>query len=174
MRNGILLAIAGAVFVAGCGNQTAKAPTPATTTQLKTPYHIEFDTKPAKPNPAGVALPAIHYLANPQAMQRRAALVVRIDSPAAKSDKPGSRLLVGPAVDLPGTGGTLPESYMNLADQQLAKALATACMNGPIKISVALVRSSIKPGPSDAEVDAKRLSDWVPDEVVFKNPHPKC
>lgn len=174
MRNGFLLAIAGAVFVAGCGNQAAKAPTPAKTTQLAVPYHIEFDTKPTKPNPVGVALPVVHYLANPRAMEKRAALVVRIDSPSGKNDKPGSRLLVGPAVDLPGTGGTLPESYMNLADQQLAAALAAACVNGPVKISVALVRSSIRPSPSDADVDAKRLSDWVPGEVVFKNPHPKC
>jgi len=44
-----------------------------------------------------------------------------------------------------------------------------------MKISVALVRSSLTSShPSDAELDAKRMSDWLPIEVVFKNPHPRC
>ena len=174
MRNSIVLAIAAAAFAAGCGNPAGKAPAPVTTAQLKTPYHLEFDTKPAKPNPTGVALAAISYVANPRALERRAALVVRVDTPGAKDDKPGKRRIVLAAIDIPGSGATLPESYMNQADEQLAKLLGEACMKGTIKISVALVRSSIKPSPSDAEIDAKRLSDWVPSEVVFKNPHPKC
>jgi hypothetical protein len=47
-------------------------------------------------------------------------------------------------------------------------------MKGKIKITVALARSSLQSTAEDAEVDAKRLSDWLPVEVVFKNPHPKC
>jgi hypothetical protein len=39
---------------------------------------------------------------------------------------------------------------------------------------VALARSSLSPNAADSEVDEKRLSDWLPIEVVFKNPHPKC
>jgi hypothetical protein len=43
-----------------------------------------------------------------------------------------------------------------------------------VKVKVALVRSSIKPDADDAEIDAKRLSEWVPTDVDFKNPHSKC
>jgi hypothetical protein len=43
-----------------------------------------------------------------------------------------------------------------------------------VKVSLALARSSIKPVPDDAEVDAKRLSDWAPFEVVVKKTHLKC
>jgi hypothetical protein len=39
---------------------------------------------------------------------------------------------------------------------------------------VAIARSSLNPQADDAEVDAKRLSDWLPIEVVYKNPHPAC
>ena len=43
-----------------------------------------------------------------------------------------------------------------------------------IKVTVVLVRSSITPSADDAEINAKRLSDGLPIELVFKNPHPKC
>jgi hypothetical protein len=41
-------------------------------------------------------------------------------------------------------------------------------------MSLTLARSSVKPQADEAEVDAKRLSDWVPFEAVFKKPHSKC
>ena len=65
---------------------------------------------------------------------------------------------------------------MDQADVKLGKLLAGYCYKGTVKVSLVLVRSSIKPEPNDAEIDAKRLSDWLPVEVVFKNPnlHPKC
>ena len=47
-------------------------------------------------------------------------------------------------------------------------------MKGTVHVKVVLVRSSIKPDADDAEINGKRLSDWLPIEVVFKNPHPKC
>jgi hypothetical protein len=37
-----------------------------------------------------------------------------------------------------------------------------------------LVRSSLAPQAGDAEINQKRLSDWLPIDVVFKNPHPTC
>jgi hypothetical protein len=79
-------------------------------------------------------------------------------------------------VDLAGSGGTLPQNYVDQADVVLGKLLAGYCYKGTAKVSLALVRSSIKPGPTDADIDAKRLSDLLPVEVVFKNPnpHPKC
>ena len=82
-------------------------------------------------------------------------------------------MIMGP-VDIPDTMGSLPSGYMELADKGLAKILADGCKKGPVKIKVVLVRSSIKPGAGDGEIDAKRLSDWIPTEVVYKNPHPKC
>ncbi len=77
-------------------------------------------------------------------------------------------------VDISGAEGSLPADYMDAADKGLATLLGAYCMNGKVKITVALVQSSISPQAGDAELTAKRLSDWLPIEVVFKNPHPKC
>ena len=77
-------------------------------------------------------------------------------------------------VDISGAEGALAADYMGAADKDLGTFLATYCVKGKIKVSVALTRSSLITGAGDAEVDAKRLSDWTPVEVVFKNPHPKC
>ena len=82
-------------------------------------------------------------------------------------------MIMGP-VDVAGTTGTLPADYIDSADKGLAQMLGDACMKGTVKVKVALVRSSIKPDASDGEIDGKRLSDWLPIDVPFKNPHPKC
>jgi hypothetical protein len=47
-------------------------------------------------------------------------------------------------------------------------------VKGKIKISVLIAKSSLTNQAGDAELDEKRLSDWLPIEVVFKNPHPGC
>jgi hypothetical protein len=39
---------------------------------------------------------------------------------------------------------------------------------------VLIAKSSLTNNPTDAELDEKRLSDWLPIELAFKNPHPKC
>lgn len=174
MRIRLILAITGLAFLAGCGYEGDTPSKPPTAAQVKAPYHLDFETKAAKPNPAGVMLPLISYTANPKALERRAVLVVRFDASGVKNAQPGKDRVVMDPVDVPGAGGTLPESYMDSADQKLAKLLAGYCMKGTVKVTVALVRSSIKPDPSNAELDSKRLSDWLPGEVVFKNPHPKC
>ncbi len=173
MRNGMMLAVAGLAFLAGCemGNEAPKPPAP---TKWKAPYHIEFDSKAVKPNPAGVTVPAINYTGDPKALERRASLVVRFDASETKNDEPSrDGFILGP-VDLPGTEGTLPAAYLESADKGLAGMLGNRCMKGNVKIRVALVRSSIKPDASEGEIDTKRLTDWLPTEVVFKNPHPKC
>ena len=100
--------------------------------------------------------------------------MVRFDATGAKSSGPiGNQMILGP-VDIKGTDGALPADYMSLADKELARYLGAYCMKGKIKITVALAQSSLQSTAEDAEVDAKRLSDWLPVEVVFKNPHPKC
>ena len=173
---GMVLAIGGLAFLAGCGNATNKPAEVAAAAKVATPpYHLEFDTKAAKPNPAGVALPPINFTADPKAeLERRTVLVVRFDASAAKKDTSvRDQMIMGP-VDTPGTSGTLPAGYMDSADKGLAQMLGDACMKGTVKVKVALVRSSIKPDAAEAEIDGKRLSDWLSIDVPYKNPHPKC
>jgi hypothetical protein len=89
-------------------------------------------------------------------------------------DVPLMNQMIMAPVDIPGTEGALPKDYMDAADKDLSRFLGAYCIKGKIKISVALAWSSLNPRAGDAEVDQKRLSDWTPIEVVFKNPHPKC
>ncbi len=175
MRRGILTAIGGVVLLIGCGDQGSKAPGIPTEPKWKGPaYRISFDAQAPKPNPAGVALPAIKFTANPDALERRASLIVRFDSSGVKKDTPVTDQMIMAPVDISGAEGTLPADYMNLADKGLAQLLGAYCMKGKVKVTVMLVRSSISPQAGDAEIGEKRLSDWLPTEVVFKNPHPKC
>ena len=174
MRKHIMLAMAGLVFLAGCdmGDHAAKGPA-----KPKWPgaaYHLAFETQAAKPNPAGVTIPAIKYSANPEAIEKRATLVVRIDTSGVKKDGTILNQMVMGPVDIPTVEGTLPAEYMDAADKGLAPILKAYCMPGKVKLTVALARSSLSGRPGDAELNIKRISDWTPVEVVFKNPHPKC
>jgi hypothetical protein len=63
---------------------------------------------------------------------------------------------------------------MDLADKGLARFLGAYCIKGKVKITVAIARSSLSSQAGDDEVNEKRLSDWLPIEVAFKNPHPGC
>jgi hypothetical protein len=99
---------------------------------------------------------------------------MRFSGPAAKDEDPVNHLMVGQAVDIRGEQGNLPADYLDKASKSVQDYLAAHCIQGDVKISVALARSSIKPVPDDAEVDTKRLSDWLPFETVFKKPHLKC
>ena len=173
VKKGILLAMGGLAFLTGCGSQPAPK-MPVETGWKGAPYRLAFDTPPAKPNKAGVTIPAIKFTANPDAMERRALLVVRIDTSGVTKSGPLMDQMIMPPVDIAGAEGTLPAEYMNLADKDLSTLLGAYCIKGKVKISVALARSSLAPMASDAEVDAKRMSDWAPIEVVFKSPHPKC
>ena len=175
MRKGIILAITGLALLAGCGNQGDKASNvPAAPKWKGARYHIAFDTKPAKPNPAGVTIPTVLYTANPDELETRASLVVRFDTSGVEKDRPVQNKMIMAPVDIHGAEGTLPADYMDVANKDLSKFLGAYCIKGKIKISVALARSSLSSQASDAEVDVKRLSDWLPIEVVFKNPHPTC
>jgi hypothetical protein len=175
LRKAIVLAIGGLAFLVGCRNQGDNASNAPVTPKWKgAPYRLVFDTKAAKPNPAGVTIPAIKYTANPDALETRASLVVRFDSSGLKKDQLIIDQMIMAPVDISGTEGTLPADYMDTANRGLAKLLGAYCVKGKVKVSVALARSSINPQAGDAEVTAKRLSDWLPIEVEFKNPHPKC
>lgn len=175
MRKFTILAIAGLALLVGCGNQGDKAPGVPATPKWKGPaYRLAIDAQAPKPNPSGVAIPAIKFTANPDALERRASLVVRFEPSGAKKDQPMmDQVIVGP-FDISGADGALPADYIDLADKGLARLLAAYCMKGKVKVSVILVRSSLAPQAGDAEINQKRLSDWLPIDVTFKNPHPTC
>ena len=158
--------------MAGCGNQGDKASNiPVKPKWQGAPYHIAFDTKAAKPNPAGITIPAVMYTANPDALEKRATLVVRFEPSDATKNGPMINQMIMSPVDISGTEGVLPADYMSLADTQLSGLLTAYRVKGKVKLSVALARSSLSNQAGDTEIDAKRLSDWLPIEVPFKSPH---
>ena len=173
MKKSIILAMGAMVFLAGCGlagDDSAKVPVKPK--WPGPPYHIAFETKAAKPNPAGVTIPSITYKGNPEALEKRATLVVRFDaSGATKKDGPMANKMIMAPVDITDPAGALPAEYMDAADQGLARIFGAYGVKGKVKLMVAIDRSSLTPQASDAEVENKRLSDWMPIEVVFKNPH---
>jgi len=173
LRKNIILAISVLALLAGCKSQVDTASNvPAKPKWQGAPYHISVGTEAAKPNPAGVTIPPIKYTANPNALEKRVTLVVRFDtSGASKQGELLNRMIMAP-VDISGPEGTLPASYMDAADKDLSRFLAAYGIKGKIKITVALARSSLASQAGDTEVDTKRLSDWLPLDVVSKSPHP--
>jgi hypothetical protein len=174
VRKAIIAAIGVLAFLAGCGNQADKAKVPVEPKWKGAPYRLALDTKPAKPNPAGITIPGIMFVANPEAVEKRAILVIRFDDLGNPKYQPRTNKMILAPVDISGAEGALPADYLATADKDFATFLTTYCAKGKLKISVALVRSSLSSTALDEEVEAKRLSDWVPIELVFKNPHPKC
>lgn len=159
-------------FLAGCQDNSPKIQIPP-----KWPgaaYHLSFGNVPDKPNPAGLTIPQIEYNANPDALENRADLVIQFDSSKAKSDAPVTNFMTMAAVDIKGNKGALPDDYVARASSELAKILAGYCINGKVKISVALTRSSLPMSPTFDQVEAKRMSDWTPIDLDFKNPQKKC
>jgi hypothetical protein len=170
VKKGIILATVGLVFLAGCSkNESYNIPVqPA---WQGPPYRLAFDTAQAKPNAAGITIPAIKYTANPDALVRRASLVVRFDTSRAKTDQPVMDQMIMAPVDISGAQGTLPADYIDDANKGLSKLLAAYGIKGKIKISVLLARSSISSEAGDDEINEKRLSDWLPIELAFKSAH---
>jgi hypothetical protein len=167
----IIIAIAGVALLAGCGNQGRKtASAPPEPKWKGAPYRISLDTKEAKPSPSGVTIPTVKWTANPDALEKRTSLVVQFDLSKDKNSPSMSQMIVGP-VDISGAEGALPSDYMELADKQLAQYLAAYKIKGKFKVSVALARSSLNGRAGTAEVDSKRLSDWLETEVTVKGGH---
>ncbi len=162
-------------LLAGCGSAgNPGSGIPVTPKWQGAPYHLAFGAPPAKPNPTGLTIPPIQYAANPEMLETRADLVVQYDISGAKSQGPVMDEMTMGAIDIPGAQGTLPADYVNKASTDLSAMLAAYCVKGKIKIAVALTRSSIPANPTDDQINAHRLSDWLPIELPFKNPHPKC
>jgi hypothetical protein len=176
VRKTFMMTTAALMFLVGCGNQSNQASsTPPTPKWKGAPYHLEFGAPPAKPNPSGLTIPPIKYTANPDMLETRADLVVQFDTSSVKRDTPVPDQMIMGAVDISGTDGALPADYVDTASKELAKMLGSYCISGPVKMSVALTKSSLSITANDDQVNAKRMSDWMPITLVFKNPHPtKC
>jgi len=172
---GIVIVTVALAFLAGCSTKGPQIQTPPK--WQGAPYHLSFGAPPAKPNPAGLTIPPIKWVADPDQLQTRADLVVEFDSSSAKGQGgqgPVTNQMALGAVDISGPEGQLPDAYVDKASTDLAKMIGAYCMKGKIKLSVALTRSSIPMNPTDDQINAKRLSDWTPIELDYKNPHPKC
>lgn len=175
MKKAILLALSGGLLLAGCGPKTQEAPGIPTQPKWKgLPYRLAFDTKVPKPNPVGITLPGVNFTANPDALERRATLVVRFDSSGIKTDKLIVNQIILAPFDISGDHGSLSADTLDIADQGLARLTGAYCMKGKVKVSVALARSSLNPGAEDAEINDKRLSDWLPTTVEITKPHKGC
>lgn len=158
--------------MAACGSAGNNASNvPAQPKWQGAPYHLALGDQATKPNAAGITIPDIKYTADPDAVQRRASLVVRFDASEVKRDQPVMDQMIMAPVDISGAEGALPADYMDAADQGLAKLLAAYGMKGNIKVKVLLAQSSISSHAGDEEINAKRLSDWLPIDLDFKGPH---
>jgi len=171
----LMVLAGGLVLLAGCGMQVSKSPSSAVEPKWKgAPYRLAFEPKVGKPNTAAVIIPAVDYTANPDALETRAVLVMRFAGAGAADSDENTHLMIGVPVDIHGDKGTLPADYLDKASKGLTDYLAAHCIQGNVKVSLALARSSLDPLADNAKVDAVRLSDWLPFEVVFKRPHLKC
>jgi hypothetical protein len=174
-----LLAAGTLALLSGCGPQDKNSGIAMKPKFTGPPYHLSLAATPAKSNKSGLTIPPIKYAADPNApsdaLSTRAILVVRIDTSSLKSKGTMTmdQIIMG-AVDIPGTDGALPADYMDVTDQSLATLLEEYCVNGKVKINVALTQSSLSSTAGDAQIDDKRITDWLPVDLVFKNPHPGC
>jgi hypothetical protein len=175
VRKGILLVMGGLALLAGCGNQQDKASgIPVEPKWKGAPYRLAIDAKAPKPDPSGATIPGIKYTANPAALEKRAVIVIRFDDLGVTKTQPTMNKMILAPIDISGAEASIPADYLAAADKDLGHFLAAYCVKGKVKLSVAIARSSLTYQAPDAEVDAKRLSDWMPVELVFKNPKPKC
>lgn len=174
MKRSILFLSGALLLLAGCnsGNQAANTPAPPKWKGL--PYRLAFDTKPAKPNPGGVALPGIKFTANPEDLETRADLVVQVDVSGVKKAGDIPDMMIMAPTDISGAEGALSPDYIGETEKQLTPMLAGYCMKGKVKLSVALAHSTLNMTSTDDQINAKRMSDWLPIEVDFKNPKGKC
>lgn len=173
MRKAIIAAIGGVALLAGCGSPD-KGSIQVQPKWKGAPYHLAFGAQPAKANPAGITIPAVKFTANPDALETRAVLVVRFDATGAAGKGEIANRLIGAPVDIHGTDGALPADYVDKASKGLTDYLGNYCLQGKVNVSVALARSSLSPTAGEAEVEAKRISDWLPLDATYKGRHSKC
>jgi hypothetical protein len=171
MKKGIFVWIGGLALLAGCKQDNS-----AYTIKLKpkwqgAPYHIAFDSAPAKPNAAGITIPDVKYTANPDMLENRACLVVRFEPPAqlASDQTVMNQVIMGPT-DIKGADGALDPDYMSAADQALAQLLDVYKIKGKVKVSVLLARPLLS-SAGESDINQNKLSDWVATDVEYKKGH---
>jgi len=174
VKRTIIVLFAALVLIAGCNNQASQPTTPAKPKWQGAPYHLAFGATPAKPSPTGVTLPAIKFTADPDNLETRADLVVQVDVSDVKKASQIPDMMIMAPTDIAGADGALSADYIGETEKQLSSMLAGYCMKGKVKVSVALVRSSLSMTATDDQINDKRLSDWLPIEITFKNPRGKC
>lgn len=163
----IVAALAGLALLAGCKSAETKNE-PIAPKWKGAPYRIAFDAKPAQP---GDLLPGIKFTANPEDLETRATLVIRFDSSQVKSTGQVMDQIVMQPTNISGAEGALPADYMKSANEGLSGLFASYKIKGKVPVKVALARSSLNRGASDAEIASKRLSDWLPIDVEVKGAH---
>lgn len=173
MNKAILVAMGALLFLSGCEAGSKDAPGIPVNKWKGPAYRLAFDAKTPKPNASGVTLPAIDFTANPDALERRATLVVRYDSSGVKTDKLVINQIVLAPFDIAGDNGSLSPDTLDIADKGLAHLFATYCVKGKVNVSVLLSRSSLNPNPTDSDIDYGKLSDWQSTQVDFKG-RPGC
>lgn len=164
--------LAAVTLLAGCKSQQSYT-IPVKPKWQGPAYRLALGTTPAKPNPAGLTLPAIKYTANPDALESRVDLVVQFDTSKLKQAGQVPNQMIMAPVNISGATGELPADYMSDASKALAQMLSTYSLKGTIKIQVALASSSLMTPATNEQVEAKRVSDWLPTTIVFKSGHPK-
>lgn len=174
MKKSIVFLAGALLLLSGCNSGNQASTTPQTPKWKGPPYRVAFDTKPVKPNPAGITLPGIKFTANPEDVETRADLVILVDTSGVKQATSAPDMMIMAPTDISGSEGTIPADYVALTSTQLSKMLEGYCMKGKVKLSVALAKSSLNMMSTDDQINDKRLSDWAPIELNFKNPHPKC
>ncbi|MFZ0306140.1 MAG: hypothetical protein WAL75_25880 [Terracidiphilus sp.] len=174
MKTGIIFLAGALLLLAGCNSGNQASNVPQTPKWKGPPYRVAFDTKPVKPNPAGITLPGIKFTANPDDLETRADLVVQVDTSGVKQATSQPDMMIMAPTDISGSEGSLSADYVDLTSKQLGQMMKGYCMNGKVKLSVALAKSSLNMTSTDDQINDKRMSDWTPIELVFKNPHPKC
>lgn len=170
MRKGIIIVAIGALaLLAGCKSKKENAYTIHLTKWEGTPYHIAFDAQATKPNSAGITIPDVKYTANPDALERRACLVLRFEPPqGTKEQSMLNQVIMGP-VDIKGAEGALPADYMSDADKSLAQLLSAYHIKGKVKVSVLLARPLLSQA-GESDIQANSLSDWLHTDLVFNAP----
>ena len=174
MKNGILIPIGALAFLVGCNNQQNSNYSMKLQPKWQgAPYHIAFDTPPAKPNAAGITIPDVKYTANPNMLENRACLVVRFDPPAGVGDGQTvmNQVIMGP-VDIKGTAGMLDPDYMGAADEALARLLSVYKIKGNVKVSVLLARPLLS-NAGESQIRENSLSDWTATNLVYEAGHAK-
>jgi hypothetical protein len=159
------------VLLAGCGSSADKNAGIPVNKWKGLPYRIALDKPTAKPNPAAINLPPIKFTANPDALETRTVLVIKFDVPGAKNQEQPEHHMIAAPTDIKGEEGSLSADYLTRASKDLTEYLASYCADGKVTMSVALGRSSLSPQAGEAEIERKRLSDWVQTDAAIKKPH---